>query len=180
MTASLREVTSMPDYRPMSQVKVTEKPDLVIVVNIRWDDLNCDIHEKSVLRAITEAWEICVNDELHAMQSSSDIIRVIKSTKLRGAGNLTLRRTMSNAYKISVRKYANITWEFMCRLEYSTKMGILKKLDESLDHMDLPQGRDPGRLMWTHYWILGFRKMRDIAQPNQLPLYSKRGLFSME
>jgi hypothetical protein len=56
------------------------------------------------------AWEICVDEELHVKESSSDVIRVIKSTKLRGVGNLTLRRTMNNAYKISVRKYVTITW----------------------------------------------------------------------
>lgn len=60
MMASLREVTSTPDCRPQSQVKVTEEPDLFIAVNIRSDDLNCDIHDESDLGATTKAWEICI------------------------------------------------------------------------------------------------------------------------
>jgi hypothetical protein len=60
LTVSLREVTSMPDYRPQLQVKVIVEPDLFIAVNIRSEDLNCYIYEESFLGAITKAWKICI------------------------------------------------------------------------------------------------------------------------
>lgn len=60
MMASLREVTSTPDYRPQSQVKVTEEPDLFFAVSILSDDLNCDIYEENILGVITKAREICI------------------------------------------------------------------------------------------------------------------------
>jgi hypothetical protein len=50
---------------------------------------------------VTGGWRKLYNEELHSLHSSPDIIRFMKSGKMKWAGHLA-RREMRNAYKILV------------------------------------------------------------------------------
>jgi hypothetical protein len=51
---------------------------------------------------VTGGWRKLYNEELHNFYSSPDIIRMIKSWRIRWAGHVVRMRVMRNAYKILV------------------------------------------------------------------------------
>jgi hypothetical protein len=53
---------------------------------------------------VTGGWRKLHNEELHNLYSSPNIIRVIKSRRMRWAGNLARMREKRNPYKILVGK----------------------------------------------------------------------------
>jgi hypothetical protein len=70
------------------------------------------VFENRVLRRIfgpkrdemTGDWRKMRNEELHNLFSSPNIIRMIKSRRMRGAGHIAEMGAKINAYRISVRK----------------------------------------------------------------------------
>jgi hypothetical protein len=67
------------------------------------------VSEKGVLRIfgpkgewVAGGWRILHNEELHNLYPSTNIVRVIKSRKMRWAGHVTRMEEMRNAYKILV------------------------------------------------------------------------------
>jgi hypothetical protein len=53
---------------------------------------------------VTGEWRKLQNEELHNLYSSPDIIRMMKSRRIRSAGHVARMRKMRNAYKILVGK----------------------------------------------------------------------------
>ena len=53
---------------------------------------------------ITEEWRKLHNSELHALYSSSSIIRNLKSRRLRWAGHVARMEQLKNAYRFLVGK----------------------------------------------------------------------------
>jgi hypothetical protein len=53
---------------------------------------------------VAGGWRRLYNEERHNLYASSNIIRVIKSRKMRGVGYVTHMRQLRNAYKILVGK----------------------------------------------------------------------------
>jgi hypothetical protein len=53
---------------------------------------------------IISVWRKLHNKELHNLYSSSNVIRIIKSRKMKWAGNVARIREKKNSYKIFVRK----------------------------------------------------------------------------
>ena len=68
------------------------------------------VFENKVLRKIfrakknelTEEWRMLHNDELHALYSSSNIIRNLKSRRRRRTGHVERMEQSRNAYRVSV------------------------------------------------------------------------------
>jgi hypothetical protein len=58
--------------------------------------------EKSVLGDVTTDWRKLTNEELHNLYSSSNIIRMIKSRRMRWTGHVARMREKRNAYRILV------------------------------------------------------------------------------
>jgi hypothetical protein len=53
---------------------------------------------------VAEDWRRMHNEELHNLHASPNIVRVIKSWKIRRAGQVACMAEMKNAYKILVGK----------------------------------------------------------------------------
>jgi hypothetical protein len=53
---------------------------------------------------VTGGWRKLHNEELHNLYSSTDFIRMVKSRRMRWAGNVACMGDMRNAYKILVGK----------------------------------------------------------------------------
>jgi hypothetical protein len=53
---------------------------------------------------VTEGWRKLRNDELHNLYSSPNIIRMIKSTRMRWSGHVAQMGSKRNAYRILVGK----------------------------------------------------------------------------
>jgi hypothetical protein len=53
---------------------------------------------------VTGGWRKLHNEKLHNLYSSSNIIRMIKSRRMRWAGHVARRGEKRNAYRILVRK----------------------------------------------------------------------------
>jgi hypothetical protein len=52
---------------------------------------------------VTGGWRKLHNEELHNLYSSPSIIRIIKSIRMRWAGNVARMREKRNAYRILLR-----------------------------------------------------------------------------
>jgi hypothetical protein len=69
-----------------------------------------EVFEKRMVRkifrlksvAVTEEWRRLHNEELYDLQSSSNIIRVIKLRRMRWAGRVARMRDRRNAYRVLV------------------------------------------------------------------------------
>ncbi|KAJ4448152.1 hypothetical protein ANN_10165 [Periplaneta americana] len=104
------------------------------------------VFENKVLRKIfgakrdevTEEWRKLHNTELHALYSSRDIIRNIKSRRLRWAGHVARMGETRNAYRVLVggprRKW-----------EDNIKMDLREVGYDGRDWINLAQGRDQWR-----------------------------------
>jgi hypothetical protein len=55
-------------------------------------------------RVVVGGWKILHNEELHNLYALQNIIRVIKSRRMRWAEHIAQMGEMRNAYKIFVRK----------------------------------------------------------------------------
>jgi hypothetical protein len=58
----------------------------------------------TVLNEVTGQWRKLHNGELHNLYSSADIIRLIKSSRKRWAGNVARMGEGRNVYRVLVRK----------------------------------------------------------------------------
>jgi hypothetical protein len=85
--------------------------DLAKLTNYEIPEYILRVFENSLLRRIfgpkrdevTGGWRKLHNEELHNLYSSPSIIRMIKSSKMRGAEHVA-RMEKRNAYRISVGK----------------------------------------------------------------------------
>jgi hypothetical protein len=83
-----------------------------LVSNIKGEEHRLRVFENKVLRRIfgpkrddvTGEWTKLHNEELHTLYSSPNIIRMIKSRRMRWAGHVARMRETRNAYTILVGK----------------------------------------------------------------------------
>ncbi|KAJ4427211.1 hypothetical protein ANN_24828 [Periplaneta americana] len=96
---------------------------------------------------VTGEWRKLHNAELHALYSSSDIIRNIKSRRLRWEGHVARMGECRNAYSVLVgRPEGNIPFERpRCRLEDNIKIDLMKVGYDDRDWINLAQDRDRWR-----------------------------------
>jgi hypothetical protein len=89
------------------------------------------------------------NEELHNLYSSPNIIRVIKSGRMRWAVHVELMGEMTNAYKIFVGKPEGMSslGRPRSRLEDNIKIHLREIELEGVDSIDLAQYR-------TRWWSL--------------------------
>ncbi|KAJ4429690.1 hypothetical protein ANN_21891 [Periplaneta americana] len=96
------------------------------------EDYRLRVFENKVLRKIfgakrdevTGEWRKLHNTELHALYSSPDIIRNIKSRRLRWAGHVACMGKSRNAYRIMGKPLAKIPEDVMVRAVAAVKNGM--------------------------------------------------------
>ncbi|KAJ4440131.1 hypothetical protein ANN_08269 [Periplaneta americana] len=95
---------------------------------------------------VTGEWIKLHNAELHAMSSSPDIFRNIKSRRLRWAGRVARMGESRNAYRVLVEKPEGIRplGRSRCRWEDNIKMD-LREVGYDRDWINLAQNRDRWR-----------------------------------
>ena len=111
--------------------------------------------ENKVLRKIFEAkrdeiigeWKKLHNAELHALYSSPNKIRDLKSRRLRWAGNVARKEKSRNAYRVLLGKPEGKrpSGRTRCRWEDNIKMDLRKVGCDSGDCIDLAEDRDQWR-----------------------------------
>jgi hypothetical protein len=92
---------------------------------------------------VTRGWRKVHNEELHNLYSSPNIIRMIKSRKMRWAGHVSLMGMTRNEYKILVGKAEGkrpLTRP-RCRWEDNIKMELRKIVWDGIDCIHLAQDR---------------------------------------
>jgi hypothetical protein len=95
---------------------------------------------------VTGEWRQLHNEELDCRYCSSNVIRVIKSRRMRRAGYVA--RMSGGVYSVLVgererKKPPGITWR---RLEYNIKLDLQEVGWRGLDWIDLAQDRDRCRV----------------------------------
>jgi hypothetical protein len=77
-----------------------------VKMKILRDEHKLKVFENRVLKRdeVTRGWRKMHNEELHNLYSSQSIIRMIKSRRMRWAGNVALKGEKGNAYRILVGK----------------------------------------------------------------------------
>jgi hypothetical protein len=63
------------------------------------------------MEEVAGGWRRLHSEELHNLYTSPNIIAVIKSRKMRWAGDISHIGEMRNVYKISVRKQEETAWK---------------------------------------------------------------------
>jgi hypothetical protein len=116
--------------------------DLIYIGYVSWDIMIRYIRGQSIR---------------HLYRSSSNIIRMIKSRRMRWAGHVARIRAERNAYRILVRK---LEWKRTLerprrRLVDNIKIDFRETELDSMDWIDLAQNRD----QWTRWWTFGFHKL---------------------
>ena len=98
---------------------------------------------------ITGEWRNIHNAELHALYSSPNIIRNLKSIWLRWAGHVARMELSRNAYKILVGKpeWKRLLGRLSCRWENNIKMDLREVGFNAGDWRDLAQDR----VQWQAY-----------------------------
>ncbi|KAJ4429855.1 hypothetical protein ANN_22059 [Periplaneta americana] len=96
---------------------------------------------------VTGEWRKLHNTELHALYSSPDIIRNIKSRRLRWAGHVALMGESTNAYRVLVgRPERKISLERpRLRWEDNIKMDLREVEYDDRDWINFAQDRDQWR-----------------------------------
>jgi hypothetical protein len=131
------------------------------------------VFENRVLRGIfgpkrdevTGEWRRLHNEELYDKYSSQNIIRVIKSRRMRWAGHVALMGEGRGAYRILVGRpegrrplgRPKRTWEDII------KMGLQEVGWGGMDWIDMAQDRDRWRALVNAVMTFGFHKMRGIS-----------------
>jgi hypothetical protein len=103
---------------------------------------------------VTEEWRKLHKDELHNLYSSPNIIRTIKSRRMRWAGHVACMGEKINAYRILVGKpegrrplgRPRRRWVDKTNLKILLIWTILKRWD-GVDWVDLAQDRDHWRAL---------------------------------
>jgi hypothetical protein len=105
---------------------------------------------RTVLRKIFEpkkeedgSWRKLHNDELHNLYSSPNIVRVIKSRKLRWDGHVALMGMGRGVYRVLVRrpKSKRPQGRFRCRWEDNIKMDLREIGIDGANWIQLAQDR---------------------------------------
>jgi hypothetical protein len=94
---------------------------------------------------VTRGWRKMHNEELHNLYSSPNIIRMIKSRRMKWAGHVSCMEEMRNAFKILVGKLEGkrpLRRPRHSRLEYNINMNLRKTGFGSVDRIHLAQDRD--------------------------------------
>ncbi|KAJ4441605.1 hypothetical protein ANN_11461 [Periplaneta americana] len=92
---------------------------------------------------VTGEWKKLRNKEMHALYSSPDIIRNIKSRRLRWAGHVARMGESRNAYRVLVGRSEGKR----CRWEDNIKMNLREVGYDDRDWIDLAQDRE----LWRAY-----------------------------
>jgi hypothetical protein len=102
--------------------------------------------ENRVLRRVEVAggWRRLHNEKLHNLYTSPDIIRVIKSKRMRWVGHVACMGEIRNAYNILVGKPEGKKphGRHRHKWEYNVRMGLREIVWEGMDWMHLAQDRD--------------------------------------
>ncbi|KAJ4433467.1 hypothetical protein ANN_15770 [Periplaneta americana] len=141
------------------------------------------VFENKVLRKIfgakrgevTGEWRKLHNAELHALLSSPDIIRNIKSRRLRWAGHVARMGESRNAYRVLVGRPEGKRplGKPRCRWEDNIKMDLREVGNDDRDWINLAQDRN----RWRAY-VRAAMNLRSSPTVTQLEeLLSKLGMF---
>jgi hypothetical protein len=98
---------------------------------------------------VTEEWRKLRNEELHNLNSSPNIIRMIKSRRMRLAGHAARMWEKTNAYRILVGKpeRRRPLGGPRCRWVDNIKIELREKGWDGVDWVDLAQDRDQWRAL---------------------------------
>jgi hypothetical protein len=112
----------------------------------------------------TGEWRRLRNEELNDLYSSPNIIRVIKSRRMRWAGYVARMGEKSGAYRILVGRPEGRRplGRPRRRWEDSIKMN-LQDVGWGMDWIELAQDRDRWRVLVNAVMHFGFHKMRGIS-----------------
>jgi hypothetical protein len=111
---------------------------------------------------VTGDWRKLRNEDLHNLYSSPNIIRMIKSRRMRWAGHVARMGEKRNAYRILVGKPKGKRLLRRPRHRWvgNIKMDLREMGWDGMDWIDLAQDRDQWRalvlevLEWLHNWQL--------------------------
>jgi hypothetical protein len=98
---------------------------------------------------VTRGWIKLYNEELHNLISPLDIIRIIKSRKMRWVGHVARMMEMKNVYKDLVGKPGRTRplGKPMLRWKDTIKMDFMEKGFEGVDWTYMVQDRDRWRVV---------------------------------
>ena len=115
------------------------------------------VFENRVLRRIfgpegdevTGEWRKVHNEELNNLYSSPNIVRVIKSRRMRWAGHVARMGEMRGVYRVLVRKHEGKRplGRPRCRWEDNIKMDLLEVVCGGVDWIELVQDKDRWRAL---------------------------------
>jgi hypothetical protein len=102
-----------------------------------------------VREEVAGGWKILYNEELRNLNTSPNLIGVIKSRRIRWVGHKARMGEMGNAYKILVRKLEGKRplGGLRCRWENSTRTNLWETGSEGVNWMYLAQDRDQWRAL---------------------------------
>ena len=128
-----------------------------------WEEHKLGVYENRVMKRIfgpnrddgTGEWRKLYNEELNDLYSSPNIVRVIKSRKIRWAGHVILMEENRGAYRVLVGKPEGKRplGRSRRRLKDNIKMDLQVKAGD-MDWIDLAQDRDRWRDLGKAVWIL--------------------------
>jgi hypothetical protein len=98
---------------------------------------------------VTGGWRKLHNEELHNLYSSPDVIRMIKSKRMRCAGHVARMGAKRNSYRILVGKAGKkrLLGRPRCRWVDNIKIDFREIGWDGMDWIDLAQDRDQWRAL---------------------------------
>jgi hypothetical protein len=128
--------TSSPTLREEHRLRVFENRVLRRIFGPKRDEVTGD-------------WRKLYNEELHNLYASPNIIRMMKSRRMRWAGHVARMGEKRNPYRILVGKpeRKKPLGRPRCRLADSIKIDLREKGSDGMDWIDLARDRDQWRLL---------------------------------